>query len=117
MLGLWFVAYVVFITVDMTVDKVNVNGLDAAPSHDDQNTENTLLTSLLGFICGTLCKNTPLADIIPAPTDAPQYTMSTKGRLQKWNVVLVVLLVCVLTTAFIILTLLCFKIIVTVHIA
>lgn len=80
MLGSWFVAYVVFITVEVTVNKANVNGLDASPPTDNQNTGDNLLTTILGLICGALCKNTPLADIIPAPTDAPQY-MSAKGRL------------------------------------
>lgn len=86
MYGCGFVAYVVFITVEITLNKTNVNGLDAAPPSDNQNPGDNLLTTILGLICGALCKNTPLTDIIPAPTDAPQYMMSMKGRLPTCGV-------------------------------
>lgn len=80
-------AYVMFMVIELPSGKVNVKGVDAAPPENitqTQTGDNNLLTTLLGLICGTFCKDTPLAEIIPAPaetslTSASPYGMSGSG--------------------------------------
>lgn len=65
------------VAVELPIKQTNVSGVDAPPGGGGENSN--LLTSLLGLICGTLCKDTPLAEIVPQPTDASQ-TMALNGR-------------------------------------
>ncbi|RZC41841.1 calpain-B [Asbolus verrucosus] len=49
----------------------NVDGVGAVRGQGQEqqsSNENNLLTAILALLCGVLCKNTPLADAIPAPT-------------------------------------------------
>lgn len=69
----------VFVAVELPSGKVSVKEVDAAPPPANTTLENSgdnLLTTLLGLICGAFCKDTPLSEIIPAPTEATQATAS-----------------------------------------
>ncbi|XP_063920495.1 calpain-A-like isoform X6 [Zophobas morio] len=48
---------------------MNMDGVGAAPEANQPNSSQTnLLTALLALLCGTFCKDTPLADVVSAPT-------------------------------------------------
>lgn len=64
--------------VELPSDKISIKGAEATPPAytSEQSTGNNLLTTLVSLVCGALCKDTPLAEIIPAPTEVPQATAS-----------------------------------------
>lgn len=65
--------------VEMPINKASANGLDAAPPTETQTPGDNLITTILGLLCGALCKDTPLADIIPPPAEASHTMSSFKG--------------------------------------
>lgn len=64
--------------VELPSDKIGIKGVDATPPAytSEQSSGNNLLTTLVSLVCGTFCKDTPLAEIIPSPTEVPQATAS-----------------------------------------
>lgn len=50
------------------------------------NTDNNLITTLISLICGALCKDTPLAEFIPAPAANTPLSASFAGTSMLVNV-------------------------------
>lgn len=71
------------ITVEMPSGKVSIKGVDAAPpppaNTSEQSTRNQVLTTLVELVCGVFCKDTPLTELIPAPTEVSQATATFNG--------------------------------------
>lgn len=69
--------------VELPSGKLAVKEVDAAPSGNTTtltpNPGENLLTTLVGLVCGVFCKDTPLAEIIPDPTEVTQTTISCPG--------------------------------------
>lgn len=70
-----------FVAIELPSGKVNVKEVDAAPAGNTTipNSGDNLLTTLLGLVCGAFCKDTPLAEIIPGPTEVTQTTAICHG--------------------------------------
>lgn len=84
-LSLSFVVIVVIIVaLELPIDQTKVIGVETSPVAQTEGGENNnrLLMQLLDLLCGNLCKNTPLADLVPSPTDVPEVN-SYHGRSLK----------------------------------
>lgn len=79
-----FVVYIV--ALELPANQANISGVQSTPGvggQEPQQTggENSLLMQIVGLICGTVCKDTPLADFIPPPTEASQTMNHYNGTL------------------------------------
>lgn len=60
-------------------------GVNATPNTQppQTQTDNNFFASLLSLICGTLCKDSPLAEVIPVPVHAAPSKTTLSGRLAR----------------------------------
>ena len=74
-------AYQSFFAVEQPAVAMNMDGVGAAPEANQPNSSQTnLLTALLALLCGTFCKDTPLADVVSAPTQDIAVNEQQSGR-------------------------------------
>lgn len=62
--------YVEFLAIEEPATLQKVDNVSAFPQQQQQTSnQSTFLQDLLALVCGALCKNTPLADIVPQPEE------------------------------------------------